>query len=61
MSAQKLFKKGLKLMGNHFEISAVGNEETWANERIDEGISEIQRIEKLLTTFNESSETSLIN
>ena len=61
MSVQKLFKKGLKLMGNHFEISAVGDEETWANERIEAGILEIQRIEKLLTTFNESSETSLIN
>jgi len=61
MSEQKLFKKGLKLMGNHFEISAVCEEETWANERIEAGIREIQRVEKLLTTFNDSSETSLIN
>ena len=30
-------------------------------ERIDAGVHEIQRIEKLLTTFNEESETSLIN
>ena len=48
-------------MGNHFEISVVSEDESWANERIDEGVREIQRIEKLLTTFNESSETSLIN
>lgn len=48
-------------MGNHFEISVVSNDETWAGLRIDEGVHEIQRIEKLLTTFNEESETSLIN
>jgi len=61
MIEQTVFKKGLKLMGNHFEISAVSDNEVWANERIDAGIHEIQRIEKLLTTFNEDSETSLIN
>src|SRR5450631_3098080 len=61
MTEFAVFKKGLKLMGNHFEISVVSDNEVWANERIDEGILEIQRIEKLLTTFNEESETSLIN
>ena len=61
MIEQTVFKKGLKLMGNHFEISAVSDNKAWANERIDAGIHEIQRIEKLLTTFNEDSETSLIN
>ncbi|HEY8657680.1 MAG TPA: FAD:protein FMN transferase [Hanamia sp.] len=61
MSEQTVFKKGLKLMGNHFEISVVADNETWANECIDAGVQEIQRIEKLLTTFNEDSETSLIN
>lgn len=48
-------------MGNHFEISAVADNEKRAFEYIDAGIHEIQRIEKLLTTFNETSETSLIN
>ncbi|HEX7458830.1 MAG TPA: FAD:protein FMN transferase [Ginsengibacter sp.] len=61
MIEQNVFKKGLKLMGNHFEISAVSDNEAWANECIDAGIHEIQRIEKLLTTFNEDSETSFIN
>ena len=61
MIEQNVFKKGLKLMGNHFEISAVSDNKAWANECIDAGIHEIQRIEKLLTTFNEDSETSLIN
>jgi thiamine biosynthesis lipoprotein len=57
----KLFKRGLKLMGNHFEISVVSDDEAWANERIDMGIEEIRRIEKILTTFKDDSETNLIN
>ena len=48
-------------MGNRFEISVVSNNEIWANERIDEAIAEIQRIERLLTTFDENSQTNLIN
>ncbi len=61
MSATVVFKKGTKLMGNHFEISVVAEDEAWATERINGCIAEIQRIEKLLTTFNDESETSLIN
>ena len=48
-------------MGNHFELSVVTDDEQWGNERIDAGIKEIQRIEKLLTTFSDDSETNLIN
>lgn len=55
------FNRALKLMGNRFEITVVADDEDWANECIDAGIAEIRRIEKLLTTFNDDSETSLIN
>lgn len=55
------YHKNLKLMGNHFQISVVAEEEEWAYACIDAGILEIQRIEKLLTTFSEESETALIN
>jgi thiamine biosynthesis lipoprotein len=58
---QRVFKKAMKLMGNHFELSVVAAEEGWAGERIDAGVQEIRRIEKLLTTYSEDSETSLIN
>jgi len=51
----------MKLMGNHFELSVVGNREEWALARIEAGVKEIQRIERLLTTFSEDSETNLIN
>jgi len=61
MPKKTVYKKAMKLMGNRFEISAVADNETWAHERIDAGVGEIQRIEKLLTTFSDTSETSLIN
>ena len=48
-------------MGNQFELTVVAENETWANERIDTAIKEIQRIESVLTTFREDSETNLIN
>jgi thiamine biosynthesis lipoprotein len=58
---QQLFKRGLLLMGNHFEISVVSDDEAWAQERIDMAVAEIRRIEKVLTTFKDDSETALIN
>jgi len=61
MAVSSAFKKSYKLMGNHFELTVVANNEKWAHERIDAGVSEIQRIERLLTTFNDDSETNLIN
>ncbi len=48
-------------MGNHFELSAVSGDEEWANEKIEAGINEIRRIERLLTTFSEDSETNQVN
>lgn len=57
----KIFKVATLLMGNQFEISAVSDNEQNANRIINAGIDEIKRIEKLLTTFQNSSETNLIN
>jgi thiamine biosynthesis lipoprotein len=48
-------------MGNRFSISVLADDEQWACERIDAAISEIQRIERLLTTFDDNSQTNLIN
>ena len=61
MQPLSLYKQSMKLMGNHFEITVVGDNETWANEKIALAVNEIKRIEKLLTTFSEDSETNLIN
>ncbi|GAA3782401.1 FAD:protein FMN transferase [Flavobacterium ginsengiterrae] len=48
-------------MGNSFTITVVCGSEQKANGYIDLAVAEIKRIEKLLTTYNEESQTSLIN
>ncbi|MFC4263911.1 FAD:protein FMN transferase [Ferruginibacter yonginensis] len=55
------FKLAQKLMGNHFEITVVADDEQWAHENIRKAIAEIQRIENLLSTFKATSETNQIN
>ena len=57
----RLFKKEMLLMGNQFEITVVTEDEEWAYEKIEEGVDEIKRIEKILTTYKDDSETNLIN
>src|SRR6185437_8116165 len=56
-----VYRRALKLMGNRFEISVVADDPDWADERIDAAVEEIRRIERLLTTYDEGSETALIN
>src|ERR1041385_8238736 len=58
---ETVHQKVLRLMGNRFEISVVSDDAQWAANRIDEAVEEISRIEKLLTTFSDTSQTSLIN
>ncbi|MEN2490357.1 FAD:protein FMN transferase [Flavobacterium sp. B11] len=55
------YSKSLKLMGNSFTITVVAVNEKTGNENIDLAIEEIRRIERLLTTFKEDSQTNLIN
>ena len=59
--ANRLFKKELRLMGNNFSISVAAADEDFAYQCIDAAVDEIRRIEKLLTTFDENSQTNLIN
>jgi thiamine biosynthesis lipoprotein len=56
-----IFNREVRLMGNRFEISLVANDHIWALARIDSAISEINRVEKLLSTFNEDSSINAIN
>ena len=50
-----------KLMGNRFELTVVTENESFAQHCLDAAIEEIKRIERLLTTFNEESQTNLVN
>lgn len=56
-----VYKRVLKLMGNRFEISVVSDDASWASSRIDLAVAEISRIEKLLTTFRDDSQTNQVN
>src|SRR5665647_2871302 len=58
---QQEFKRTMKLMGNSFEITVVASDKYWADECIDDAVNEIKRIEKLLTTFDDNSQTNQIN
>lgn len=48
-------------MGNNFTITVVAQNEKTGNENIQLAIEEIRRIEKLLTTYKDDSQTNLIN
>ena len=56
-----LYTRSIRLMGNNFEFSAVSADEGRAQERINEAIAEVRRIEKLLTTFDDASQTNQVN
>lgn len=57
----QLYSKVTRLMGNRFEIGVVGDKANESYKHIEEAISEIQRIEVLLTTFDNKSQTNQIN
>ncbi len=48
-------------MGTRFDISVVENDSLKANSSIDLAIEEITRIEKLISSWDKNSQTSLIN
>ncbi|MDF0715952.1 FAD:protein FMN transferase [Muricauda sp. 334s03] len=54
-------KKTLKLMGTRFEITVVAPNEEIGYINIDEAVSEIKRIEEIISSWDKDSETSLIN
>lgn len=54
-------KKAMSLMGTDFEISVVAPTEEIGYINIDEAVSEIKRIEAMISSWNENSETSEIN
>jgi thiamine biosynthesis lipoprotein len=60
-SISTIHKKVLRLMGNRFELSVISDNAQWAYECIEAAITEISRIEKLLTTYKDDSETNKIN
>ncbi len=54
-------QKVVKLMGTRFEITVVAPNEEIGYINIDEAVSEIKRIERMISSWDENSETSRIN
>lgn len=58
---QNAYKRTLLLMGSRFDITVVANDSLHGNNYIDLAVSEISRIERLISEWDPGSETSAIN
>ena len=56
-----LFQRTDLLMGNRFDLGVVSEHSNEAEEGLQDAVDEIKRIERLLTTFDEKSQTNQIN
>lgn len=61
VSKSSIYRHSTMLMGTRFEITVVGENPGWATERINEAIAEINRVEKLLSTFGDDSTVNQVN
>jgi len=61
MYSQVLCNRILKLMGNRFEFTVIAESKVIGEQAIDLAITEVKRIEDLLSTFKENSQTNQIN
>lgn len=59
--AQEPYKRTLKLMGSRFDITVVAKDQVEADEYIDLAVSEITRIEQLISSWDSNSQTSEVN
>ncbi|MEO6498727.1 MAG: FAD:protein FMN transferase [Mucilaginibacter sp.] len=56
-----VYRHSVMLMGDRFEISVVGDNPAWATQRINDAIKEINRVDKLLSTFGNDSSINQVN
>ena len=59
--AQSTHKRVMKLMGSRFDITVVAKDSVQAHSYIDLAVSEITRIENLISSWDSKSQTSEIN
>ncbi|WP_452230096.1 FAD:protein FMN transferase [Lacinutrix sp. MEBiC02404] len=59
--SQEVYSKTIKLMGSRFDISVVANSKEEGEAFINIAVEEITRIEQLISSWDENSQTSLIN
>jgi len=61
VAQEKKYDRTLKLMGSRFDISVVASSKEHGNNYMDLAVAEIKRIENIISSWNENSETSKIN
>ena len=61
VTSQNVYQRTLKLMGSRFDLTVVAENEELGNAYIDTAVAEISRIEKLISSWDEHSQTSQIN
>jgi thiamine biosynthesis lipoprotein len=61
LQAQEIHKQSMGLMGSDFDITVVAKDKTQALAYIDTAVEEIYRIEKLISSWKPTSQTSEIN
>ena len=59
--SQEAFMRTLKLMGSRYEITVVVTNKEEGDRYIDMAVSEINRIEKMISSWDPNSQTSAIN
>ncbi|WP_338359701.1 FAD:protein FMN transferase [Yeosuana marina] len=59
--SQEVYRRTLKLMGSRFDISVVAENQEQGDSYIDLAVNEISRIEKMISSWDPSTETSEIN
>jgi thiamine biosynthesis lipoprotein len=59
--SQQVFTRTLKLMGSRFDISVVAENQKEGDDYIDLAVNEITRIEKIISSWDPSTETAEIN
>ena len=61
VSAQVVFQRSFIKMGSVFDLTLVANNQVEADQLFEQAIAEIDRIERLISSWNQASETSQVN
>jgi FAD:protein FMN transferase len=61
VSAQVVFQRSFIKMGSAFDLTLVANNQVEADQLFEQAISEIDRIERLISSWDQASETSQVN
>jgi len=59
--SQSIFHQKLNLMGSRFDITVIASDSILGNEYITLAINEIERIEKIISSWDKTSETSEVS